>query len=282
MRPTITVCINTYNEAKNLPDCLDSVKDLVDEIVVVDMHSVDATREIAKHYGAKVYLHKKLPYADPARNFAFKKATGDWILMLDADERIPKTLAGRLRAVADDPEGTEVVYLPRLNLWFGRPIWYSGWWPDYNPRFWRRGVISWPKRVHGQPEVSDKFIHLPAAGELAVTHYSITSISSYLRRIDTYSELTADIMEADKIPFRRRHIILMPWREFRRRFLGECQGYRDGFDGLMIALFEAIFKLACLLKYWERHQDMVPDDRGQRKWQYLYNLVRDKHGRPKS
>jgi glycosyltransferase involved in cell wall biosynthesis len=84
-RPRISAVFNTFNEEKRLRFALRSVKPWVDEIVVVDMHSSDATRTIAENFGAKVFLHEPLGYADPARAFAVAQATGDWILMLDAD-----------------------------------------------------------------------------------------------------------------------------------------------------------------------------------------------------
>ncbi|MEJ2348131.1 MAG: glycosyltransferase family 2 protein, partial [Patescibacteria group bacterium] len=90
----ISVVINTLNEEENLPRALSSVKDLADEIIVVDAMSKDTTVEVAKEAGAKVYLYKKpVTYVEPARNFAINKATHDWILILDADEKITPQLA---------------------------------------------------------------------------------------------------------------------------------------------------------------------------------------------
>src|SRR5450759_1251360 len=95
MGTRISAVINTLNEERNLPFALRSVQDWVDEIVVVDMHSEDATRDIAKQYGARVFLHERLGYADPARAFALEQAVGDWILLIDADELIPAPLSER-------------------------------------------------------------------------------------------------------------------------------------------------------------------------------------------
>src|SRR6476660_4039447 len=93
----ISVVINTLNEEKYLRVCLASIKDLADEIVVVDMESEDDSVKIAKEFGGQVYSHKRLSYVEPARNFAIKKATGDWILLLDPDEEAPSDLKKKLR-----------------------------------------------------------------------------------------------------------------------------------------------------------------------------------------
>src|SRR5450759_4249900 len=100
MTVSISVVINTLNEEANIAYALRSVRTWVDEIVVVDMHSDDRTREVAETYGARVYLHDRVGYVEPARRFALAKATGDWILILDADELIPPRLARRLSDIA--------------------------------------------------------------------------------------------------------------------------------------------------------------------------------------
>src|SRR3989344_1654842 len=88
----ISVVINTLNEEKNLPRALTSVKSFADEVVVVDMYSDDKTQDLARKFGAKVYEHERTNYVEPARNFAISKATGEWILILDADEELQTSL----------------------------------------------------------------------------------------------------------------------------------------------------------------------------------------------
>ncbi len=274
---TISVVINTLNEEANLAQCLDTVKGLADEIVIVDMHSEDKTIEIAKRYNAKVYFHKRLGYADPARNFAFSKATSHWILMLDADERIPKELAHELKRVASVKNSDiKVLYIPRKNLWFNRWIEHSLWWPDYHPRFFVKGSLSWPKEVHGHPLVDQKKSkYLPQEHELAILHHSIDSISRYISTLNRYTSLEVERMSALEVPFKRRHLILAPWREFRLRFFGEGKGYKDGFDGLAISLMQAFYRFVSVLKYWEK-QKLNYADKNKTKLGYLYSLVFDR------
>ena len=115
----ISVVINTRNEEKNLPRCLASVKGLADEIVVTDMESIDKTVEIAKKAGAKVFKHKQTGYVEPARNYAISKATGEWILILDADEETPPSLVKKLKQLVKTGKA-DYYRLPRKNIVFGR------------------------------------------------------------------------------------------------------------------------------------------------------------------
>ncbi len=118
-----------------MPRAIVSVKKLASEIVVVDMHSDDDTQKIAKKLGAKVFTHKRTGYVEPARNFAIGKATGEWILILDTDEKVSKILADRLKQISADDNSADYYRLPRKNIIFGKWIKHSRWWPDYNIRF---------------------------------------------------------------------------------------------------------------------------------------------------
>src|SRR5512142_1439943 len=124
----VSVVINTLNEESNLPYCLRSVAPWASDIVVVDMHSTDDTRKIAERYGARVFLHEPLGFADPARAFAVSKATHDWILVLDADELVSVALHDELLRIASADEA-DVVKIPRRNYMFGAPLADTGWAP---------------------------------------------------------------------------------------------------------------------------------------------------------
>src|SRR5688572_27812596 len=97
--PGIAVVINTLNEESNIGNCIDSVLELADEIVVCDMHSEDRTLEIARQKGARVVLHPRTGFVEPARRFAISQARHEWVLVLDADERMTDMLAARLKEI---------------------------------------------------------------------------------------------------------------------------------------------------------------------------------------
>ncbi|MBL7078630.1 glycosyltransferase family 2 protein, partial [Candidatus Shapirobacteria bacterium] len=187
---SISVVVNTLNEEKNLSRCLSSVEKLADEIVVVDMYSDDQTREIARKFGARVFLHEKLNYVEPARNFAIEKARGKWIFILDADEKITSSLAKKLKEIAWADKGEiDYVLIPRKNIIFGKWIQNSRWWPDYLPRFFKKGKIDWPAQIHQQPELKGNILTLPDVEKFAITHYNYDSLDQYLSRAQRYAKV---------------------------------------------------------------------------------------------
>ena len=150
MRPLISAVINVRNEADDLSKCLRSLRDFADEIIVVDMHSTDASVSIAQTLGAKVFSFRPMKHVEPARNFALSKATGRWIILLDPDEYLSKTLKRELKRITARTD-IDFVRIPRKNLILGKWFRHSNWWPDYLIRFFRRGQVNWNKEIHSQP-----------------------------------------------------------------------------------------------------------------------------------
>ncbi len=245
----ISVVINTLNEEDNIADAIDSVKKLADEIVVVDMHSDDKTTKIAEKKGASVYMHKRMGYVEPARNFAIEKSKGDWILILDADERIPIKLSKKLRQIAD--EGAKDYWaLPRKNIIFGKWIKHSRWWPDYNIRFFKKGNVNWSHVIHSVPETIGQGGDIEAKEDLAIVHYHYNSISQFINRMDRYTNHQAKDLVYEGYLFKWQDLVTKPAQEFfSRYFFGK--GYKDGVYGLVLALFQMISEATKYIKIWE-------------------------------
>ena len=154
--PTISVAMIVKNEAQDLALCLDTVKDWVDEIVILDSGSSDNTKEIALNYGAKFYENTDWQGFGKQRQIAQRYVTSDYVLWLDADERISPTLRQSiLDVVAQNRENT-VYQLPRISEVFGREIRHSGWYPDYVVRLYRTNYAQ-----YGDELVHEK-VHYPA------------------------------------------------------------------------------------------------------------------------
>lgn len=245
----ISVVINTLNEEKNLPRALASIRSLADEIVVVDMKSTDSTAGIAKKAGARVYEHEPKGYVEPARNFAISKTACEWILILDADEELPKTLVGKLKKIA--AKSTADYYrLPRKNIIFGKWMKHSLWWPDYNIRFFRKGHVSWNELIHSVPLTQGVGMDLPEKEEYAILHHNYDSIGQYLERMNRYSDIESRILIKKGHKFIWKDIVRHPLSEFLSRyFAGE--GYKDGLHGLALSLLQAFSELITFLKVWQ-------------------------------
>lgn len=245
----ISVVINTLNEEKNIERAIYSVK-WANEIVVCDMYSDDKTVELAKKLGAKVAYHKKTNYVEPARNFAISKSTGDWILVLDADEEIPESLAKRLQQIADKMHQIDYVEIPRKNIIFDKWMKASMWWPDYNIRFFKKGKVTWSDKIHIPPQTQGAGIKLEVKEEWAIIHYNYNNISQYLERMNRYSTIQAKELIKDGYKFKWQDLVQKPMSEFLGRYFAN-RGFEYGLHGLALAIMQAFSFLIVYLKVWE-------------------------------
>jgi glycosyltransferase involved in cell wall biosynthesis len=240
----LSVIIHTKNEEKYIKGCIDSIKNLADEILVVDMLSDDKTVNIAKKASKKVKVleyKKEHGFADPARNWAIEQTQGDWILILDADERVESELGKEIPQLMESEN--DVFYLPRQNMIWGEWIKHTGWWPDYQPRLFRKGHLTWPGKVHAQPEVKGQVEHLPAQQKYALLHYNYDSVEDFIERLNRYTTLAAKKKEVGK----EIGVLETFFDEFLRRLFAQ-EGYKDGYRGQALSLLQGSYELATLLK----------------------------------
>jgi len=180
--PRLSVAIIAFNEENNIAPCLRSVA-WADEIVVVDNGSTDRTREIARECGAHVLVVPDWPGFGVQKNRAIDACTGDWILALDADERVEAPLRAEIeRAVAQT--ALEVYAMPRRSTYCGRFMRHGGWWPDYVTRLFRRGSARYSDaRVH------ERLVTERPVGRLSapLTHYSFRSMDQVVDKMNRYS-----------------------------------------------------------------------------------------------
>jgi (heptosyl)LPS beta-1,4-glucosyltransferase len=245
-----SVVINNINEEENLPQAANSVKSVADELIVVDMESADKTVQIAKKLGAKVYSHKQVGYVEPARNFAISKASGDWILILDADEEIPTGLAREIKEIVKNPKA-DYYRIPRKNVIFGHFMRYSRWWPDYNIRLFKKGFVLWNEIIHGVPVTKGVGMDIKDSEELAIVHHNYKNIDSYLDRMKKYSKIQSEELVKKGYEFSWSDLITKPVNEFLSRYFAG-QGYKDGVHGLALCLFQAVSELTIYIRIWEK------------------------------
>lgn len=245
----ISAVINTHNEEKNITCCLSSIASYVDEIVLVDMESTDRTRELAQKFTDKIWRHDYKGYVEPARNFALSKATGEWTLIIDADEVMQPELGRRLKELAEQAKYT-YYRLSRRNLIFGKWLRHSGWWPDYQIRFFQRGTVSWSDEIHSLPVTEGVGMDLQLDEKNALLHYHYESVEQYLERLNRYTSQEARQLKADGYQFTWNRVIWKPANEFLTRFF-VWEGYKDGLHGLVLSLLQAFSFLIVELKVWE-------------------------------
>jgi glycosyltransferase involved in cell wall biosynthesis len=275
---TLSVVIITHNEEANLARTLESVKPLVadgkGEIIVVDSGSTDRTVEIAKSFGAKVFIEEWKGFA-VQKNSAIDKATGDYVLSLDADEAVSLELAEEVQTTVRDapkgdkfrqtlPDGTSAPILvngflmPRKNYFLGRWIKHGGFWPDRKLRLFRRSTGRFKDAaVHEVLEVQEYHngaIRL-VSGRLrgALIHLSYPTLSDYIEHMNRYSSLGAEMVVAKskgKVHFSAINIVLRPLATFVYNYFFRL-GFLDGREGLLLHLYHAVYVSWKYSKAWE-------------------------------
>lgn len=275
---TISVVINTLNEEHRLPFALRSVKHWVDEIVVVDMHSDDATVRIAEEHGVKVFLHERLTYADPARAFALAQATGDWILILDADELVPYKLSRRLREVAAADE-VDVVSIPWRNYLLGAALDHTGWGPgqDRHRRFFRRGAVTARPAIHDYLHVEPgaRILELPVEPDMAVIHFNYRDVSQFVHKLNLYTTVEAVAAAAAGERGGPVRAILRATREFGRRYVRRG-GFRDGWRGFYLSALMGVYRLVVAAKLEELRRN-GPDGSVDKAYREIADRVLAEH-----
>ena len=254
----LSLCVITRDAAAQLDDCLASVP-FAGEIVVVDSGSRDDTVEIARRRGARVIDHA-WPGFGAQKNFAVAQARHDWVLCLDADERLTPELAGAIRAAlatCDDPGGAAAYAMARRNRFLGRWLAHGEGYPDWNVRLFDRRRARW----------TDDPVHenVVAEGPVArlngdLLHASAESLDAYLAKQNRYTTLQAEAMHARGERAGVTRLLLSPLVRFVRFYVVK-QGFRDGAAGLVhiaIGCFNSFVKHAKLRALAERDAAAAP------------------------
>jgi glycosyltransferase involved in cell wall biosynthesis len=261
-RKSLSVVLATYNEEKNLASCLDSIKDLADEIVIVDGSSSDRTVEIAKKYNAIVKVTTNKPNFHINKQMAIDMATKDWILQLDGDEHVSPELKDEIKEVLGNRQSSIVnrqseefngYWMPRKNWFLGRFLMKGGQYPDYTLRFYRNGKGKLPQKdVHEQAEVEGKVGYL----KNALLHYPYKDFSHYLNKWNRYNILFAGQIKEEqktknifqKLLYVIGYLFIKPIHWFLTTFFRH-KGFMDSWQGFVFSLFSALRFPVSYIKY---------------------------------
>lgn len=257
----LSVVLATFDEEKNIGPCLEAVRQLADEIVVVDGQSTDKTVAIAKKYGAKVFITTNKPIFHINKQMAIDKAKGEWILQLDADEIVSPELRKEILAIvgrplresrqATLPESPPVgYYIPRKNYFLGHWLKKGGQYPDYTIRLYRQSKAHLPcKTVHEQAVVEGKVGYLKAH----LLHYTAPTFERYLTNSNRYTSLTAAELKRQSLkinPFSIFYFLFSkPLWQFLTLYIRH-KSLLDGFPGFVFALFSSLHWPIAYIKYW--------------------------------
>jgi glycosyltransferase involved in cell wall biosynthesis len=248
----ISASIITLNEEKNISDCLASL-DFADEILVLDSGSTDRTEEICRAHPKVRFLNHKWAGYGKQKNAAAELAAHDWILNLDADERISPTLRRSIDAA--DFTTFSAAKMARENYFGNRWIQHCGWYPDYTCRLYDRRICRFSESpVHESLEHDGRVATLK--GNLV--HRTYANISDFLRRTDTYSTLSAEEMFREGKRAGLLSLLLHPTATFIKMYILR-RGFLDGFFGLVFSLLYAQYIFAKYAKLAELSQNRAND-----------------------
>lgn len=251
---TLSVCIITRNEARNIRDCLESVT-WADEILVLDSCSEDDTEAICREYTEHFYINEEWLGFGVQKNRVLDLATSDWVLSLDADERVTPALRAEIETVMTQDSPIGVYQLPRQSYYCGRQMRHSGWWPDYVVRLFKRG--------HGR--FSDDLVHerllfegRPGRLSNPLTHFSYHDLSEVLERIERYSTAGAENQRDHKRGSLGKAVTHAAFT-FIKTYLLRL-GFLDGREGFMVAVSnaETVYYRYLKMYYWQREHKSIP------------------------
>ena len=254
MKQPLSVVIITHNEEINLRDSLESIRRIADEIVVIDSNSSDQTQVIAKEYSAVVQVTDAWPGFGVQKNRAVSLAKNDWILSIDADERVTPELAKEIRDLLEAVPRYQAYKIPRLSWYCGRYIKHSGWHPDYVLRLFNRQSARFSDDLIHERVLYSREVHRL---NNSLLHYSFQNFSQVLSKIDRYSNTSAE-----QLYLRGKKSSLLKavghgfWAFIRTYFFRA--GFLDGSPGFALAVSNAAGTYYRYLKLWLLIQQRGP------------------------
>lgn len=251
MERKLSVFVMTFNEKAKIVDCLESVK-WADEIVVMDSFSTDGTVEICKKYTDKI-VQKEFCGFGKLRNIALDNCSNDWILSVDADERVTEELKNEvLRKLKECPDA-DAYHVPRKTHFLNKWIKHCGWYPDYRqPQFFNKQKMRYKEQlVHEGYELNGKLSYLKGH----VLQYPFLNLDQFLKKMDRYSSLRAEEMQKDGRKFKISNLLVNPAAMFFRMYISKL-GFLDGKDGLILSLlYGYYYTMIKYIKLWERNKN---------------------------
>lgn len=246
----LSAVVHTLNEEHNIEACLKTLS-FADEIVVVDNESTDNTVSIAKACGARIEVFTEhYGYPEPARVFGLSKLKGDWVFILDADERVTTELADEIINVINDPASVDGYWVPIRNYHFGRWLKHGKLYPDLHMRFFKREKGGYPEVGLHRGIVVDGTVEQVKHD---ILHYSYKNIEHYFQKLNIYTTAEGKrIVEQKRLPT-GYDVFIKPLHRFLKSYIVQG-GMRDGLEGYMFHLFSALYVFISELKAWELYR----------------------------
>lgn len=249
MKPGISAIVIVHNQVDILKNCLKSIHNWVDEIIIIDLESTEDIKSLVSFYKTKYYPHKLVPIVEEVRQESLQYAEYEYVMFLDPDEIIPSTLAKDLKAKVS--EGTfDYFVTPRQNYVFGKWVNHSRWWPDMQIRIFRQGKVVWGKKLHSEPVPAGVGHTYPSDENYAIHHDNYRNLDEFISKNMRYAKADAINRIESKDPLTLFQAMRLSVSEFMSRFF-EASGYRDGMHGLILGILQSFYYFMVYAYYWE-------------------------------
>lgn len=249
MKPGISAIVIAHNQSDMLKNCLSSIKNWVDEIIVLDLQSTEDLHSIATKVGAKYFTHKKVAIVEEVRQSSLKYASHEYVLFLDPDESIGPILAKDLRLKINEGH-YDYFRIPRANYIFGKWVRHSRWWPDFQVRVFRQGKVSWGQTLHAEAEVEGLSHTYEMDEQFAIHHDNYRDLDEFIAKNMRYAKTDALERVKSQQDFSLLQAIKLSISELISRFFAG-KGYQDGMHGLVLALLQSFYYFMVYAYYWE-------------------------------
>ena len=246
----LSVAIITFNEERIISKTLAAIRGIADEVVIVDSHSTDRTVDIAKSFGAKVYIEDWKGFG-PQKNSAIDKCSGEWVLFLDADEVVSSELAINIKDVICS-NIAESVFKIKLNcVCFNKEIKYGGWSKKYHIRLWKNGTVRYDDEFVHESLITDDKIGIVRG---IIYHYTYLTLNDYFRSFNNYTTLAAKEYYKKNKKVKFVDLTLNPLFNFTKMYFIKF-GFLDGIEGLLLALSSSLYTMTKYYKLKEIYKN---------------------------
>jgi len=247
---SVSAIIVVKNNPRHLFESLDSIKNIVSEIIIGDIDiGNDYRKKLLENKKIRIVkLHSNTPFADLVKEDLKEQAKGEYILYLDPDEIFPTALISYLLSIINK---YDYFLFPRKNIIFGKWIEHSRWWPDYQFRLFKKNSVIWPKVLHPIPKGKGKEFRFEASEENSILHYNYDNLDQFIEKATRYAKSEAESFVQKKENYTLRQSLQKSLSEFIGRFFSS-EGYKDGIHGFVLSVLQMFYYFLVYFYYWEK------------------------------
>lgn len=246
----ISAVIVANGNPPHIFESIDSVSTLVNEIIIVDIGlDSDIVNKLKKNDLVKIKkVNERISYVELIREKSKEFAKNEYVLFLDPDELVTLQLAALL---TQEYSNYDFFSIPRKNIIMKKWIQHSRWWPDYQIRLFKKTSVTWPIKLHAQPEVTGNGYTVEEKEELALVHYNYENLTEYFEKMIRYANAESDELIQTKQTYTLNHAVKNALQEFISRYFAD-KGYKDGTHGFVLSFLQMMYSFIVYFYYWEK------------------------------